>query len=86
MSAWRGKYALFQTDGKNWMIHRMDPPLDPAATEMPESVEPMLARTGPLPSDDDEFGYEIKWDGVRVDLLLRPRPRAAAEPQPARLQ
>ena len=22
----QGKYALFQTKGKNWMIHRMDPP------------------------------------------------------------
>ncbi len=26
----QGKYALFQTDGKNWMIHRMDPPQDSA--------------------------------------------------------
>src|SRR5204863_4907272 len=25
----QGKYALFQTDGDNWMIHRMDPPADP---------------------------------------------------------
>ena len=24
----RGRYVLFQTDGKNWMIHRMDPPVD----------------------------------------------------------
>ena len=22
----RGKFVLFQTKGKNWMIHRMDPP------------------------------------------------------------
>src|SRR5262245_56761915 len=25
----RGRYALFQTNGKSWMIHRMDPPADP---------------------------------------------------------
>src|SRR3954447_20671358 len=26
----KGKYVLFQTGkGKNWMIHRMDPPVDP---------------------------------------------------------
>ena len=25
----RGRYALFQTRGKNWMIHRIDPPEDP---------------------------------------------------------
>ena len=24
-----GKYALFRTRGDDWMIHRMDPPLDP---------------------------------------------------------
>ena len=31
----RGKYALFQTNGDNWMIHRMDPPAD-------RDREPML--------------------------------------------
>src|SRR5215204_2327247 len=23
-----GKYAIFRTDGKNWLVHRMSPPLD----------------------------------------------------------
>jgi bifunctional non-homologous end joining protein LigD len=32
---------------------------------MPEKVEPMLARTGPLP-DGDHWGFEVKWDGVRA--------------------
>src|SRR5207253_4927283 len=27
----QGKYALFQTKGMNWMIHRMDPPAYPDA-------------------------------------------------------
>ena len=40
----QGKYALFQTKGKNWMIHRMDPPADPGEEPMPEHVVPMLAR------------------------------------------
>src|SRR5512133_230738 len=35
----RGRYALFRTEGKNWMIHRMDPPADPAAQDMPQSIE-----------------------------------------------
>src|SRR5438552_2901126 len=25
----QGRYVLFQTDGDNWMMHRMDPPQDP---------------------------------------------------------
>jgi bifunctional non-homologous end joining protein LigD len=62
----RGRYVLFRTDGKNWMIHRMDPPEDPGREPMPERIEPMLARTGPLPRDDDRWAYEIKWDGVRA--------------------
>jgi bifunctional non-homologous end joining protein LigD len=62
----RGKYVLFRTDEKNWMIHRMDPPEDPDREPMPERIEPMLARTGELPRDDENWAYEIKWDGVRA--------------------
>ncbi len=61
-----GRYALFRTGGKNWMIHRMDPPADPTAEPMPDTVKPMLAKLGRLPADDHAFGYEIKWDGVRA--------------------
>jgi bifunctional non-homologous end joining protein LigD len=62
----RGKYVLFRTDGKNWMIHRMDPAEDPDREPMPKRIEPMLARTGDLPRDDENWAYEIKWDGVRA--------------------
>ena len=31
-----GRYVLFRTGGKNWMIHRMDPPEDPDREPMPE--------------------------------------------------
>jgi bifunctional non-homologous end joining protein LigD len=62
----RGRYVLFRTDGKNWMIHRMDPPEDPDREPMPKRIEPMLARTGDLPRDDENWAYEIKWDGVRA--------------------
>src|SRR5204863_226008 len=50
----------------DWMIHRMDPPQDAAREPMPERLEPMLARTGPLPPDDGRWAFEIKWDGVRA--------------------
>jgi len=62
----KGRYALFQTDGDNWMIHRMDPPEDPDREPMPERVPPMLATPAKtLPRDADAFAYEVKWDGVR---------------------
>ncbi|MEA2439948.1 MAG: bifunctional non-ous end joining protein LigD [Thermoleophilaceae bacterium] len=70
----RGRYALFQTgsDPKDWMIHRMDPPDDPAREPMPERIVPMLARSGPLPSDEERYGFEIKWDGMRAIVYSLP--------------
>jgi bifunctional non-homologous end joining protein LigD len=61
-----GKYALFRTKGKNWMIHRMDPPADPDEDPMPEHVVPMMARLSDLPKRDRDYGFEVKWDGVRA--------------------
>jgi bifunctional non-homologous end joining protein LigD len=61
-----GRYALFQTAGKDWMIHRMDP-VEPGWTPMPEHIAPMLptnART--MSADDAAYGYELSWDGVRA--------------------
>jgi bifunctional non-homologous end joining protein LigD len=67
----QGRYALFRTDGKNWMIHRMDPP-DPGYEPVPELIAPMLAVARELPrgADDARHGYEMKWDGVRVVLYV----------------
>ncbi len=68
----QGKYALFQTKGKNWMIHRMDPPLQDGREPMPERLVPMPASAGRLPADDEEWGFEIKWDGVRAIAYWQP--------------
>ena len=61
-----GRYVLFQTDGKNWMIHRMDPPQDPGRELLPEGITPMLAKPSSLPANTDDWAFEIKWDGVRA--------------------
>jgi bifunctional non-homologous end joining protein LigD len=61
-----GRYALYRTRGKDWMIHRMGPP-PPGWTPMPESVSPMRPKPArSLPSDDDAWGYEMAWDGRRA--------------------
>ena len=67
----RGRYVLFRTRGDDWMIHRMDPPDDPEREPMPTELEPMLARTGALPSDDGRWAFEIKWDGVRAIAFVQ---------------
>ncbi len=60
-----GRYVLFPTGGKNWMIHRMDP-APQGFQPLPERVRPMLATLGTLPVDDEGWAFEIKWDGVRA--------------------
>jgi bifunctional non-homologous end joining protein LigD len=67
-----GRYVLFRTRGKDWMIHRMDPPVDPDATPPPaltgaDRLVPVHATTRPrLPRDDGAFGFEFAWGGRRV--------------------
>ncbi len=69
-----GRYALFQAgqSEKDWLIHRMDPPVDAAREPMPEHIVPMLAKLGELPTKDDGWAYEIKWDGVRALAYSEP--------------
>jgi bifunctional non-homologous end joining protein LigD len=79
-----GRYALFPLDrddppGKDWMVHRMDPPQDPGREPLPAAFEPMLARAGDLPPRPEEWAFEIKWDGVRALAFSAPgRLRLAA--------
>jgi bifunctional non-homologous end joining protein LigD len=75
----RGRYGLFplqrrkgEPPGKDWMIHRMDPPTDPTRQPMPDHLKPMLARPGALPPDDAKWAFEIKWDGVRALVYSEP--------------
>jgi bifunctional non-homologous end joining protein LigD len=61
-----GRYVFFQTGGRDWMVRRMDP-AEPGWEAMPEVVTPMLAtRTGGLPEEDGDWGYEMAWGGRRV--------------------
>jgi len=70
----KGRYALFHAGRteKDWMIHRMDPPRDATAEEMPQSVEPMLARLSTMPPDEARWAFEVKWDGVRAIARSEP--------------
>ena len=55
-----GEFALFQTKGNQWMIHRDRQPL-------PTGVRPMLATSWATPPPDDgNWALEMKWDGVRA--------------------
>jgi bifunctional non-homologous end joining protein LigD len=62
----QGKYVLFQTRGNQWMIHRMDPPSDPAAGAPPADLRPMGATPSKTPPTGDGWAWELKWDGIRA--------------------
>jgi bifunctional non-homologous end joining protein LigD len=68
----QGRYALFRTRGKNWIIHRMDPPLDPGREQMPEDLRPMLPVRGALPKRQRDWGFEVAWGGLRTLLWCEP--------------
>ena len=79
-----GRYVLFPTRGKNWMIHRMDPPEDPSYEPMPDRIEPMLARSGEPAARRGEVGLRDQVGRRPRDRLRRRRAHHAPEPQPHR--
>ncbi len=64
-----GRYSLFRTRGKDWMIHRMDGP-EPGQP-LPERLAPMLASPARMPNatQDESWGYEVHWPGERAIAL-----------------
>src|SRR5581483_4010387 len=62
----KGRYVLFQTRGKDWMVHRMDPP-DPSWTPLPEQLRPMRpVPAARLPRPESAWAFEMRWPGVRA--------------------
>src|ERR1700754_2040371 len=58
-----GRYALIQTDGKNWLAHRMKDQQHPHAGDL----APMLATEGSVQNlKAAQWAFEGKWDGYRV--------------------
>jgi bifunctional non-homologous end joining protein LigD len=66
-----GRYALFRTGGKNWMIHRMDPPDDPDRVDPPEDFRPMQAAGGKRRPSGESWAFEMRWSGRRVGALVQ---------------
>jgi bifunctional non-homologous end joining protein LigD len=65
-----GRYVLFRTRDRNWMIHRMDPPVSPDAEPLPDRVRPVRTeRRSRLPRHAADFGYEFAWGGRRLIVI-----------------
>lgn len=58
-----GRYALIQTEGKNWLAHRMK---DQPRVEL-QDFAPMLATHGSVAKlKESQWAFEGKWDGYRL--------------------
>lgn len=58
-----GRYALIQTDGKNWLAHRMKDQQRPTAADL----APMLSTEGSVERlTKAQWAFEGKWDGYRL--------------------
>ncbi|MBX7433793.1 ATP-dependent DNA ligase [Mycobacterium sp. Y57] len=58
-----GRYALIQTDGKNWLAHRMKEQQHPTVADL----SPMLATEGSASRlTKAQWAFEGKWDGYRL--------------------
>lgn len=73
----RGRYALFATRGRDWMIHRMDPPADPSRRAVPTDLRPMRATPMSIDDarglgDDERWAVEIEWRGARALVICEP--------------
>jgi bifunctional non-homologous end joining protein LigD len=86
----RGRYSLFRirkpgerTD--SWLIHRMDPP-DPGRERMPDSLEPMVAKRGGLPEEEEGWAFEVLWSGRRALAFAHPGELVLRGPGGAELQ
>ena len=59
---WRGKYRMYHTGDDQWLVERLDDPVQEALV----FIKPMLAiATETLPETSD-YSYEVKWDGIRL--------------------
>ena len=71
----RGEWHLFRTgrDGpRQWLVTRSKTDV-PDLPPPPPTYAPMLAGSADTPFDDDDWLFEVKWDGVRaIATCVRP--------------
>jgi DNA ligase D-like protein (predicted ligase)/DNA ligase D-like protein (predicted polymerase)/DNA ligase D-like protein (predicted 3'-phosphoesterase) len=62
-----GEYRIYKTKEKEWLFERVD---EPQLNFLHHDVQPMLSENGDHPPDNDDFIFEIKWDGIRALISL----------------
>ncbi len=64
-----GTYALFRTRGRDWMIHRMTPAVDPERRHLPDGFALVRPVPGARPRrGTTTWALETRWRGLRTVL------------------
>lgn len=58
----RGRYAI-EREGDRMVLRRLDPA---SVRPFPDRILPMLAHASGYPTNEHEYAFELKWDGVRA--------------------
>lgn len=58
-----GEYRMHKTKEKEYLLERVD---DPQIDFINQFVEPMLSEIRDKPLNDENYLYEVKWDGIRA--------------------
>lgn len=62
-----GEYRIYKIKQKEWLLERVD---NPQIDFLHGNLEPMLSESVSAPPEDDEYIYELKWDGIRALIYL----------------
>ncbi|MBK5279094.1 MAG: non-homologous end-joining DNA ligase [Bacteroidia bacterium] len=62
-----GEYRIYKIKAKEWLLERVD---TPQINYLHDTIEPMLSDIAQKPPTDDEYIYEVKWDGIRALVTL----------------
>lgn len=61
-----GEYRIYRTEGKNWLLEKLD---EPQVDWLNDRIDPMHAHRVTDPPKGD-YVYEVKWDGIRALMAL----------------
>lgn len=62
-----GEYRIYNIKAKEWLLERVD---TPQINYLHDFIEPMLAESVEKPPPNDDYIYEVKWDGIRAMIYL----------------
>lgn len=62
-----GEYRMHNTKAKEWLLERVD---EPQVNFLKQPIAPMLANSAEKPPGNEDYIFELKWDGIRALISI----------------